>query len=70
MIQDADIFIVIGTSLVVYPVAGLVHEIPANCQAYYIDPKAMQAQLPAQFQRISKTATEGVQQLFDQLHQV
>ena len=70
LIQDADIFIVIGTSLVVYPVAGLVHEIPANCQAYYIDPKAMQAQLPAQFQRISKTATEGMQQLFDQLHQV
>ena len=70
LIQDADIFIVIGTSLVVYPVAGLVHEIPANCQAYYIDPKAMQVQLPAQFQRISKTATEGMQQLFDQLHQV
>ena len=70
LIQDADIFIVIGTSLVVYPVAGLVHEIPANCQAYYIDPKAMQVQLPAQFQRISKTATEGMQQLIDQLHQV
>ena len=60
----------IGTSLVVYPVAGLVHEIPANCQAYYIDPKAAQVQLPAQFQRISKTATEGMQQLFDQLHKI
>ena len=70
LIQDADIFIVIGTSLVVYPVAGLVHEIPANCQAYYIDPKAAQVQLPAQFQRISKTATEGMQQLFDQLHKI
>lgn len=70
LVQDADIFIVIGTGLMVYPVAGLVHEIPANCQAYYIDPKAAQAQLPAQFQRISKTATEGMQQLFDQLHKI
>lgn len=70
LIQDADIFIVIGTSLVVYPVAGLVHEIPANCQAYYLDPKAAQVQLHAQFQRISKTATEGMQQLFDQLHKI
>ncbi len=39
LIQDADIFIVIGTGLVVYPVAGLVHEIPANCQAYYLTQK-------------------------------
>ncbi|WP_419225279.1 SIR2 family NAD-dependent protein deacylase [Acinetobacter sp. A2] len=69
LVQDADIFIVIGTSLVVYPVAGLVHEIPKNCQAYYIDPKAMQAKLPVQFQRIALTATEGMQQLFKQLQQ-
>ena len=31
-VQDADIFVVIGTSLQVYPVAGLIHDIP-TCQA-------------------------------------
>lgn len=62
-VQDADIFVVIGTSLQVYPVAGLIHDIPASCQAYYIDPKADQQQLPVQFHKITQTATHGMQQL-------
>lgn len=62
-IQDADIFVVIGTSLQVYPVAGLIHEIPIACQAYYLDPKADQQQLPQQFHKIAQTATQGMQQL-------
>lgn len=66
-VQDADIFVVIGTSLQVYPVAGLIHDIPASCQAYYIDPKADQQQLPVQFHKITQTATEGVQQLIQLL---
>lgn len=66
-VQDADIFVVIGTSLQVYPVAGLIHEIPASCQAYYLDPKADQQQLPAQFHKITQTATQGMQQLIQLL---
>lgn len=62
-IQDADILVVIGTSLQVYPVAGLIHEIPPECAAYYIDPKADQQYLPAQFHKISQTATEGMKTL-------
>ncbi|MDM1277849.1 MULTISPECIES: NAD-dependent deacylase [Acinetobacter] len=62
-VQDADIFIVIGSSLAVYPVAGLVHEIPASCQAFYIDPKANQQRLPAQYECIAATATQGLAQL-------
>lgn len=67
IVQQADIFIVIGSSLEVYPVAGLIHEIPQYCQAYYIDPKAHQQNMPLQYQLIAKTATEGMQQLFDVL---
>ncbi|WP_374530428.1 NAD-dependent deacetylase [Acinetobacter sp.] len=67
IVQQADIFIVIGSSLEVYPVAGLIHEIPQHCQAYYIDPKALRQSMPAQYQLIAKTATEGMQQLFDVL---
>ena len=66
-IQDADIFVVIGTSLQVYPVAGLIHEIPAHCEAYYIDPKAEQQHLPAHFHKITQSATDGMQTLLSLL---
>lgn len=66
-VQNTDIFIVIGTSLQVYPVAGLIHEIPSNCSAYYIDPKANQQHLPPQFEKIAMTATQGMQYLKDKL---
>ncbi len=68
-VQDADIFIVIGTSLQVYPVAGLIYEIPAHCSAYYIDPKADRQRLPPQFQKIVMTATQGMQHLKEWLGQ-
>ena len=67
LVQNADIFIVIGSTLTVYPVAGLVHEIPAHCEAYYIDPEANYSRVPSQYQLITATATDGVQQLFQQL---
>lgn len=65
--QQADIFVVIGTSLVVYPVAGLVHNIPASCKAYYIDPKADHLRVPKQYQLINETAVKGMQFLAEQL---
>ncbi|WP_180102077.1 Sir2 family NAD-dependent protein deacetylase [Acinetobacter sp. YH12126] len=66
-VQTADIFIVIGTSLAVYPVAGLIHEIPANCRAFYIDPKADYQRVPEQYQLIKAGASEGMKKLFLQL---
>ncbi len=36
--QTADIFIVIGTSMQVYPAAGLIQYVPGNCIRYVIDP--------------------------------
>ncbi|MCJ8147506.1 NAD-dependent deacylase [Acinetobacter sp. A3.8] len=67
MANDADIFIVIGTSLAVYPVAALVHEIPTHCRAFYIDPKADHQQIPSQYERITMTASEGMQYIQDVL---
>ena len=69
LVQDADIFIVIGSSLVVYPVAGLIHEIPKSCEAYYIDPKADHLRVPQQYHLIPQTATQGMQTLFTQLEE-
>ncbi|MFW2776460.1 SIR2 family NAD-dependent protein deacylase, partial [Acinetobacter baumannii] len=46
LVQSADIFIVIGSTLSVYPVAALVHEIPHYTKAYYIDPQADHSRVP------------------------
>ncbi|WP_151710484.1 SIR2 family NAD-dependent protein deacylase [Acinetobacter brisouii] len=67
IVRQADIFIVIGSTLQVYPVAGLIHHIPKHCQAFYIDPKASHAAVPKQYQLIQKTATQGMAHLFAQL---
>lgn len=36
--SKADLFLVIGTSMSVYPAAGLIHYIPTNCKVFVIDP--------------------------------
>lgn len=43
--SKADIFVVVGTSLNVYPAAGLVHYTPSNCPIYVIDPERPQLSL-------------------------
>lgn len=38
IVEKADIFVVIGTSLVVYPAAGLIHYVRPGTPIFYIDP--------------------------------
>lgn len=61
--QTADVFVVIGTSLVVYPAASLLHYAPRNAEVYYIDPRP--SAVPSYVHVIAKTATEGVKELID-----
>ena len=35
---EADIFVIVGTSLVVYPAAALLHYVRRGVPVYYIDP--------------------------------
>ncbi len=37
--SNADIFIVVGTSMLVYPAAGLINYVPHNAQKFVVDPK-------------------------------
>jgi len=67
VVQSADIFIVIGSTLSVYPVAGLVHEIVAPCKAYYIDPQADHGRVPQQYELLKMPATQGMHELFENL---
>ena len=61
--HDADIFVVIGTSLVVYPAAALIQYVKRGAPIYYIDPKP--AAVPDWVHVIQKPATQGVADLID-----
>ena len=39
--KDADILIIIGTSLTVYPAANIIDFVPDNCEKYLIDPNSV-----------------------------
>ncbi|NCT17753.1 MAG: NAD-dependent protein deacylase [Flavobacteriaceae bacterium CG_4_8_14_3_um_filter_34_10] len=59
--QNADIFIIIGTSLQVYPAASLLHFTKPEIPIYYIDPKPVFVKnLPNPLEIISTSATEGM----------
>lgn len=65
--QRADIAIVVGTSLSVYPASGLIDYIPLNTDCYYIDPSAKENMSNINFKLISKKAEIGVKELVDKL---
>lgn len=66
---EADIQIVIGTSLQVYPAAGLIHYAFAGAPKYYIDPKAVAVPFLPKLEIIRKPAGEGVPELVEKLLQ-
>jgi len=65
---QADIFVVIGTSLQVYPAASLLNYTRPNVPVYVIDPGVLQITLPNNpLHIIQKSATEGIVELTKQL---
>lgn len=58
LVAEADIFVIIGTSLVVYPAAALLNYVRKGVPVYYIDPNP--AVVPAGVHVIKAPATEGV----------
>ncbi|HPI54484.1 MAG TPA: Sir2 family NAD-dependent protein deacetylase, partial [Chitinophagaceae bacterium] len=60
--MDADIFVVIGTSLVVYPAASILHYLPPFMPVIVIDRKLPSLQRN-NLHTIELPATEGVQKL-------
>ncbi len=63
VVSTADIFVVVGTSLVVYPAAGLVNFIRRGIPVYVIDKKIPYVGHISNLTLIEKPATEGVSQL-------
>jgi NAD-dependent deacetylase len=64
-VQEADILIIIGTSLVVYPAAGLLHYARPEVPVYLIDPNPISA--GGNVTQIQKGASEGMKELLEKL---
>ena len=68
-VERADVFAIIGTSLNVYPAAGLIHYAPAGCPVYLIDPADVQVPGGRPVEVIRATASRGVAELARRLRQ-
>jgi NAD-dependent deacetylase len=67
VVLSADIFVVVGTSLVVYPAAGLVDYAPMEIPKYVIDKVIPHTDNVYNVINIEKPATQGIQDLIDLL---
>ncbi|MDD6553510.1 MAG: NAD-dependent protein deacylase [Prevotellaceae bacterium] len=67
-VSKADIFVIIGTSLNVYPAAGLIHYTEPGTPIYLIDPNEVAASAGThQITHIAKGASEGMKELVGML---
>lgn len=67
IVKEADIFVIVGTSLVVYPAAGLLHYAGSHIPKYIIDKKVPLTAAVPNLTIIEKPATEGVNDLLEML---
>ncbi|MBR4758151.1 MAG: NAD-dependent deacylase [Bacteroidaceae bacterium] len=65
---QADIYLIIGTSLNVYPAAGLTAYVPEETPIYLIDPKPVQWNSARHFTHIQAGASEGMEQFIKLIH--
>lgn len=68
VVRNADIFLIIGTSMQVYPAAGLINDTKRDCEIFVIDP-----QLPSVFTEsdhcFQTSATEGMKLFVEKIRQ-
>ncbi|WP_299513703.1 NAD-dependent deacylase [Mucilaginibacter sp.] len=65
--QQADIFILVGSSLAVYPAAGLINYVPNNVPKYIVDPNIPDINRLNNMIKIEEKATIGVPELVRRL---
>lgn len=70
VVYSADIFVVVGTSLVVYPAAGLLNYVEMNTPKFIVDKKIPDTSPMYNLTRIEKPATEGIRELQQLLQQL
>lgn len=62
-VEKADIFVIIGTSMNVYPAAGLLNYVPYGVPVYLIDPKEVRVNNGRRIHVIRKGASDGMAEL-------
>jgi len=67
IVKESDILLVIGTSLQVYPAAGLIHDIKDDCLLIVINPNETGFGYGQRAVVMKETATQGMKLLFDKL---
>ena len=68
VMEAADIFVLIGSSLAVYPAAGLMGYVAPSVKEYVIDKSIPYVGRYQNIIRIEKPATEGIEDLKKYLH--
>ena len=63
IVHSADIFVVVGTSLAVYPAAGLLHYVGSDTPKFIVDKKIPPTSGIENLTLIEKPATEGIAEL-------
>lgn len=69
IVSDAQLFVVVGTSLNVYPAASLLNYVPCGVPIYLIDPNAPQINSNLKVKHIKQKASVGLQQLKELLNE-
>ena len=64
---QADVFLVVGTSLNVYPAAGLLDFVPNQTQIILVDPNNISVNISKSFFHIKENATTGVLKAIEQI---
>jgi NAD-dependent deacetylase len=67
MVSKADIFLVVGTSMVVYPAAGLIDYVPDRVKKYVVDPNKPDILHVPNLEFITEKASVGLAKLKRQL---
>jgi NAD-dependent deacetylase len=62
-VKNADILLVIGTSLNVYPAASLIDYVKPSCKCIIVDPKINSMNVRSQFMKIKKSAVDAISEL-------
>jgi len=63
----ADIFVVVGTSLLVYPAAGLIHNVGSDVPIYIVDPSVPETGLGSRVKKIAESASTGLVKVREEL---
>ncbi|SDX66068.1 SIR2 family NAD-dependent protein deacylase [Hymenobacter psychrophilus] len=69
-VETADALLIVGTSLQVYPAAGLVDYVPRNAPIYIIDPGRPPLSARPRLHFITEPATTGTPHVAEQLRQL